>query len=465
VLRRCHHAQLGPVASSLILFHQRVLLSPSCFRCCRVVLVPLIVPRATVFELLPPLLQQYGGVTDITIVSDARVPLLKFTMSDLAVDIVPLSVDLPAPPEDAQLDDVMIFERVAAESRICLNGIRTAVAFRRLIQDGACTNLDTFSNTLRAIKSWARARHIYGHNYGYPSSVGYAVMLFATAQRHPRSNEHALFRHFLDDYAAWASTFPRLALVAANRDLNPYPQHYRRWAGLPDSFDADSTSMSPLVVLTPSYPYVNSCYTACSSAARCLAEELLRAKAYCESHICPTDPTPWRQLMVPPPDFLAGAAGVVFVLAAAGSPGGLAAVSGFAESKIRFLWYCCEAVGLDCRLYPGKFHSPFTHAPPPHAVMLVLRVAGFRTPSPTKDLDSVVRAAVEEFAFFAASVPPETAGSASDVLPLDCRYAPRDSATFRKVVKALAREPAPGLADESIGLMMKRHRTESAEAT
>jgi poly(A) polymerase Pap1 len=126
--------------------------------CCSILIVPGFISRATVFDLLPPLLKEYGGASDVTVVSDARVQLMKFAMNGLAVDVVPAPINVATPPADADLDNVEIFDCVHADYRVTLNGIRTAVAFHRFFEtlpfDAA-----VFSRALRAIKSWAKCMY------------------------------------------------------------------------------------------------------------------------------------------------------------------------------------------------------------------------------------------------------------------------------------------------------------------
>ena len=426
-----------------------------CLRCCRLLLVPGFVTRASVHAHLPSLLKQFANVEFVTVVADARVQLLKFHVSGLHVDVVTVPVDSPAAPTSEELDDVRIFDKVAAENRLSLNGIRTAVAFRRLLAPpqgrgsaaAAATadatpsfiEPDEFGIALRAVKLWAKARHVYGHNFCYPSGVGYAALLLRVAQRHARNvhNAEQLFRRFFDVIGhEWASKHPELPLVTVDSTaLPPRPDLYRRWAGRPDSWDPDSMPMGAITVLTPSYPHVNSCHTACASSARVFVRELQRARAFMKRVKAETDRTYWRSLIVAETGFLDNAAGVVAVSVDSGSRELEPVNVGFLESKMKFLWYCAEAAGLDARLFPGRLpgaigepeappttdrrrnssssddeHGPggqkqrqsAAATPPYSTTTFVLRVSGLvtsQTATP-REIAAAARASIAEFRFF-----------------------------------------------------------------
>jgi hypothetical protein len=333
------------------------------------------------------------------------------------------------------------------------------------------------------------ARLVYGHNFAFPSSVGLAVMLLRLRDGSTATTtEYDLFRRFISTYADMGvARLQNMPVLTAASTVNPYPQHHRRWTGLPDNWDvtvSEAPPGEPLVVLTPSYPHINSCHTVCQSSLRAFVKELARAKTYLQTAVPLTTSHPWRYLVVRPPDFLATAAGAVVITAAASTARSLLSVAGLAESKLRHLWYCAEAAGLDARLYPERLEHvdpPLSH---PMAAMFVMRVEPGGATSASlaaHELEATVRRTMNEFSFFTASVPPETAGKYPDAAPMTTQWFVRGSDTFEKLRVALAKshedsavtdvslsiqadETAPVVGDDGANELPSRksHRREAA---
>lgn len=105
------------------------------------------------FEEYPKLLSEFSSVSDVVAVVDARVQLLKFRMHGFEIDMVLATLNSPEPPTDEELMDVTIFDRTGPESRISLNGIRTALVFQSMLKQA---DADVFAVVLKAIKTWAK---------------------------------------------------------------------------------------------------------------------------------------------------------------------------------------------------------------------------------------------------------------------------------------------------------------------
>lgn len=121
--------------------------------CCSCTIVPSYIPRVNFFEEYPKLLGEFSSVSDIVAVVDARVQLLKFRMHGFEIDMVLATLNATEPPTDDELMDVTIFDRAGPESRISLNGIRTALVFQSMMKKA---DADVFSVVLKAVKTWAK---------------------------------------------------------------------------------------------------------------------------------------------------------------------------------------------------------------------------------------------------------------------------------------------------------------------
>lgn len=119
-----------------------------------VMLLPDFVSRQTVFEKLPPLLREYASVDTVATVNGARVPLLKFEVSGVEVDLVVVLMSTNRPPTDVELRNESVFDVTAADSRLGLQGLRLALTLTALP-----TFNDAFRSALRGIKSWAKGMY------------------------------------------------------------------------------------------------------------------------------------------------------------------------------------------------------------------------------------------------------------------------------------------------------------------
>ena len=267
------------------------------------------------------------------------------------------------------------------------------------------------------------ARLVYHHNYGFPSGVALAVLLLNLARIHPTATSSDLFRLFFVHYGGlWESQYPDLAPMHLNESLNPYPQHYRRWAGLPDTWEAVPNQRDAFVVLTPSYPHVNSCHTMSFTSMRLFVAEVCRARDLFTTSVPPTCQHPWR-LAIQPPTWVTTFDAVVHVTVASTSQENFGLLAGFVESKIKYLWYCLEGAGIDAFLYPGKITAPCCVAETSmEGGPSVTFVCGVRNGgASSKQLNAAVMRALEEFAYF-IEIPPETAAKVPGAQPLRARF-------------------------------------------
>ena len=295
---------------------------------------------------MPPLLAPH--VQKLSVIDSARVPVLKFCLCGIDIDLVFVAVALPQPPTDAEvLDTVATLPLVAPECRLSFNGIRTVLQLRRIV---AATGVrhDAYATALKAVKLWAKAQHLYGMNYGYPGGVGYGVLvaracqfLAVHQQRNasatgsppppppPRSSDATpqdesssslaaaaaatpatapppltaltVFRMFFEFLNAWMRDPTRVHTIYVTENLDPHPDA-PRFAGMPETFGSSGNDfVGPLVVLNPAYPYVNTCYGVGHSGVAWLRREVARAQATLQAHAAQR--APWAHLMDRPSDF------------------------------------------------------------------------------------------------------------------------------------------------------------------
>jgi len=153
-----------------------------------VAVVPYFVERAHFFGEagLAGQLRAQGGVGSLLSVPDAFVPIIKFTMHGVPVDLLLARLRMPQIPPSLSADDDRLMHRCLDEADAhSLNGARVAAAILRLVP-----RLEPFRCTLRAVKLWVARRRLACHLLGLPGGVAWeqaCARKHAHLQDQPRS--------------------------------------------------------------------------------------------------------------------------------------------------------------------------------------------------------------------------------------------------------------------------------------
>ncbi|KAG8921354.1 polynucleotide adenylyltransferase, partial [Tulasnella sp. 417] len=124
--------------------------------------VPKHVSRDDFFTTFLPMLQEARGVTEVTGVPGAYVPIIKSKISGVEVDFLCARLDLPSIPDDLELADDNLLKNLDERCIRSLGGPRVTDEILRLVP-----NIEVFREALRCIKLWARSRAIYSKTMGF----------------------------------------------------------------------------------------------------------------------------------------------------------------------------------------------------------------------------------------------------------------------------------------------------------
>mmetsp|Transcript_264 Transcript_264/g.1027 ORF Transcript_264/g.1027 Transcript_264/m.1027 type:complete len:370 (-) Transcript_264:31-1140(-) len=343
-------------------------------------------------------------------------------MNAVHVDVVSVCVDIPQPPDDSLLGSRRVFDFVEADSRMSLNGVRTAIAFKGLLAQVEVHEKE-FGSALHVIKLWAKSRRIYGHNFAFVSSVGLAVAtLIAAAESGAKRGGEIVLAFFDFVVSKVVMTYPHVPVIVVEdsmKETDP-PTH----PGLLDTW-SKTTPRDPMTVLTPSFPHVNSCKTMCLASVRIFSVEVARAHELLKRAQQSNSRPSWEELVAPTDAGLASAPALIVVTATGDDAPSLERAAGFTESKIRFLWYSAEAVGLDGRLLPARILSERSSESRAVRFVFVVRT---QSGASTAMLDAADRVA-HEFRFFL-----KPAADSSPPLRVECQVAANESPLFNTVV-------------------------------
>ncbi|TDH71252.1 hypothetical protein CCR75_002780 [Bremia lactucae] len=227
--------------------------------------------RGRFFEKAPILLEAVPEVTNLRIIRDAFVPVIKMQIYGIPVDLLFVSLDLSSIPEDLDmLDDQILRGLDEAAVRSC-NGVRVTERILQLVP-----NLERFRTTLIAVKHWARVRGIYSNVLGFLGGVNWAILVARICQFYPNSLPASLISRFFRIFQMW--TWPNPIML--DRVDNPFNLGFSVilllfWiqdAGWNPKMNArDRSHLMPII--TPAYPALNSSYNVMASTLQILRAE------------------------------------------------------------------------------------------------------------------------------------------------------------------------------------------------
>lgn len=234
-----------------------------------------IVRHEQFFASLPRKLRARSEVADMVEVPTATVPIISFTWSGIAIDLIfaPLNV-FPLPPDYSLSDDSVLRGADAATTR-ALNGCRVTDTILAMVPDG---RHDAFRVVLRAVKLWAQRRGIYSNKIGYLGGVNWAILVARVVMMYPRAAPATLMRLFFKTWAEWPWPKP-VTLCEIQKAASVPGVKQEVWEPKGGRFQ----QLMPII--TPAYPAMNSAFNVCKPTMRVLIDELQRARDVTEQII------------------------------------------------------------------------------------------------------------------------------------------------------------------------------------
>ncbi|KAF0686266.1 Aste57867_21872 [Aphanomyces stellatus] len=228
--------------------------------------------RAAFFSSFPSMLKQQAQVTSIQSIPDAYVPVIKFKVSEIAIDLLFATIDVAYVPADIDLLDTKYLVDVDEQGVRSLNGCRVAEMLLQLVP-----NVDQFRITLVAVKHWARMRGIYSNVLGFLGGVNWAILVARVCQLYPQSLAGTLLTKFFRVYHQWIWPNPILLNnliddVSAHLELN-----LQAWN--PKLNPRDRLHLMPII--TPAYPAMNSSYNVLDCTLALMQAEFRLAATTC----------------------------------------------------------------------------------------------------------------------------------------------------------------------------------------
>ncbi|KAI0353126.1 poly-A polymerase [Trametes cingulata] len=282
--------------------------------------VPKHVSREDFFDVFENMLKETEGVTEVSGVPDAYVPIIKTKISGIPIDLVMARLALSTIPDELSLQDDNLLRNLDERCVRSLNGSRVTDEILRLVP-----NVSVFRDALRCIKLWAQRRAIYSNVNGFLGGVAWAMLVARICQLYPNAIAGAIVSRFFIIMYQW--TWPQPVLLKPIED-GPLP--VRVWN--PKLYPADRAHRMPII--TPAYPSMCATHNVTQSTQMIMTEEFKKASEIVDRVII--GKASWSELFAKH-DFFHKYRYYLQVIASTGSPDLQIKWSGTVESRIRQL--------------------------------------------------------------------------------------------------------------------------------
>ncbi|KAI5174054.1 poly(A) polymerase [Nematocida sp. LUAm2] len=225
-------------------------------------IVPNFISREMFFSKFYEELGTKEYITKLSKVENTFVPLIKFTIYSIPIDLLFARLDLLSIPSNIDLLDNKLLKHMNEKCILSINGNRVTDEILSSVPD-----VKTFHLVLRFIKYWAQARFVYGHSLGYPGGVAYAICVAKAVQMYPNTGAFETLSKFFSLFFKWQ--WPQPVIIKEVVDCN---YNLKMWN--PKVNYAQRNDKMP--VITPVYPAICSTHNITTSTLTILKRELSR---------------------------------------------------------------------------------------------------------------------------------------------------------------------------------------------
>ncbi|KAL1838143.1 hypothetical protein VTJ49DRAFT_2994 [Mycothermus thermophilus] len=293
------------------------------------VVAPKYVTLEQYFDIFPKLLVDMappGAITDLSVVRDSFVPIIKFEYSGISIDLIFCSIQtlkqLPADKDWSLADNNLLRGLSEAEIR-SLNGTRVTDEILNLVPEPA-----TFKLALRAIKLWAQRKAIYANIMGYPGGVAWAMMVARVCQLYPKATSAVVVNKFFNIIYKWPWPLPVLL-----KDIEYNCPVTRAVVWNPKIYASDRNHRMPII--TPAYPSMCATHNVGRSTMEVIRQELEKGIAITDEIM--VGKRPWKDLFAKHTFFTEGFRYYLCVIASSRKEDKHNEWKGLIESKVRLL--------------------------------------------------------------------------------------------------------------------------------
>ncbi|CAA7258530.1 unnamed protein product [Cyclocybe aegerita] len=224
--------------------------------------VPKHVSREDFFDVFEPMLKEMEGVTEVSGVPEAYVPIIKSEICGVQLDFLMARLALSSVPDNLSLKDDNLLRNLDERCVRSLNGSRVIDEILRLVP-----NVQVFRDALRCIKLWAQKRAIYSNVNGFLGGVAWALLVARICQLYPSAIAGAIVSRFFIIMYQWS--WPQPVLL---KQIEEGPLQVRVWN--PKLYPSDRAHRMPII--TPAYPAMCATHNVTASTQMIITEEFKR---------------------------------------------------------------------------------------------------------------------------------------------------------------------------------------------
>ncbi|KAH9970107.1 Poly(A) polymerase central domain-containing protein [Lactifluus volemus] len=202
--------------------------------------VPKHVSREDFFDVFEGILRNTEGVTDVSGVPDAYIPIIKLKVSGIPIYFLMARLALSSIPDDLTLQDDNLLRNLDDRCIRSLGASRVTDQILRLVP-----NVTIFRDALRCIRLWASRRAIYSNMNGFLGDVAWSLLVARICQLYPNAVAGAIVSRFFIIMYQW--DWPQPVLL---KHIEDGPLPVRVWN--PRLYPVDRAHRMPII--TPAYP-------------------------------------------------------------------------------------------------------------------------------------------------------------------------------------------------------------------
>lgn len=259
-------------------------------------------------------------------VTEAYVPIIKAVISGIDIDFGFATIQRDKVPSDLDLTDDSVLRGADEVNARSLNGSRVTDAMLQLVP-----NVETFRDTLRVIKLWAKRRGIYSNTLGFLGGVQWAILVARVCQLYPTALPSMLVRHFFVILLRWNWPNPAMLRNFASRSGITASLTFKEWN--PQIYPADRQHIMP--ILTPAYPSMCATHNVSQSTFKVMQREFQRGYEVTD-RILKSESHDWKELFEEA-DFFSRYKWYLTVIASSDAEDRMHLWAGTVESKLRRL--------------------------------------------------------------------------------------------------------------------------------
>jgi len=321
--------------------------------------------RESFFQVLVQKLQEHPDVQDLSPVPDAYVPIIKMKLSGVEIDLLFARLSLAEIPDSLEsLSDDSVLKNLDDRTVRSVNGCRVADHILDLVP-----HAETYRDTLRLIKIWAKRRGIYSNIIGFYGGITWAIIVARVCQLYPYYSSSALVNRFFRVYDRWNWKNPVVLCPIREQSNDPGLMAFKVWN--PKTNPQDRMHLMPII--TPAFPSMNSTHNVTETTKRILMDEFRRGYqviSQVEQSKCG-----WSEIYKPFPFFSAFKIYIHFEILAK-SQTVYTKWSGWVESKMRHLVRHLEQINaVEVRPWPEMIEFKDPDWPHAKAAFMGLTIA------------------------------------------------------------------------------------------